>query len=835
MLDLTLQQTTALLDGHLSGGCGDQPIEQVETDTRLPFRHHSLFVALSGPNYRGETFLPEAARRGAVAAVVDRNRIASVEEAPLPTIAVESPLRALQKLAQHHKALLGLDAVAITGSNGKTILKDFLAGLLTKRFLVQASPGSFNSQVGVALSLLGLRPGADLALIEAGISAVGEMQHLETMIAPRYGILTNIGLAHFEGFGSRTKIASEKLELFRHLPENGWLLLPEEPLLTPELLSHIRCPIHRFGENPELPRLVDAVSLGEGRSGLSIRFPDGSYHELRLAIDVSWREVFNTMLAGVCAAWLFGMTPVEIARAATHFGPPLNRLEMWKSSSGAILANDTYSADPISTRSCLELFDTYPGKRKVFVFGGMKELGERSSYEHRIVGEELARKGVDVLLMLSDLGRETAKAFEKSRPGGRVFRFDDTRELLDFTESFAEENDLILVKGPREARLEQIVARFKGKLTQTVYYINLSKIRDNALTFRNLLPPNGKLLVMLKAFAYGTDATYIARFLQNHVDFFGVAYTKEALALRRGGVSNDILVQLVMIDDVEEVVRLSLQPVLFDLDVARALEKAAARLNKKVKVHLKVDTGMGRFGVFPHEIGALAAAILEMPHLRIEGIMTHFSSADDPAADDFSHRQLALFHRALDELGALGIDPPLKHAAATAASARFPEARFNMTRIGLGIYGIYPSNSVAADIDLACPIALVSKIGSLKTYPPGYPISYNQRFTTERDSRIAFLPIGYHDGLSRAFSNQGYVMIRGRKAPIVGSICMDFTAIDVTDLPEIEVGEPVLIFGDWRGQHIRVEDLAELEGTIPYEVLCRLSDRIQRIYLVNEE
>nr|WP_279382520.1 alanine racemase [Acanthopleuribacter pedis] len=725
--------------------------------------------------------------------------------------------------------------LAITGSNGKTILKDFLAHSLMSRELVYASPGSYNSQVGVALSLLARRTPVALAIIEAGVSQQNEMQHLAAMIRPRHGVLTNIGLAHFEGFGSRAAIAREKIQLFRDLPPEGWLLIPDDPLLDEALLADIRCPIYRFGSDPRLPKLIATSPAGRGRSQLHLAFPDGQETFLQVAIDYSWREVFQTLLAGICTAWLFGISANSITRYGGAFNPPLNRLELWQSEQGCLLANDSYSADPVSTRSCLSLFDHYQGKNTWFIFAGMGELGERGAYEHRVIGELAARKQVKHLLLTGPHADATAEGYRHAFAEGVVHQFDDTAALTRYADHHAKEAEVVLIKGPREARLDTLTNLFKSKLTQTVYYISLTKIRDNALAYRGLMPADGKLLVMLKAFAYGTDAGQIARFLQTHVDFFGVAYVKEAVSLRRQGINNEILVQLVLPDDVDEVARLDLQPVVFSLDVARALNTAAERHNTRIKIHLKVDTGMGRFGVFPDQVGPLAAAIQELKHLQIEGLMTHFSSADDPEADAFSREQLAGFEQARAALNALGIDPPLCHAAASAAAARFPEARFSMIRIGLGVYGIYPSREVAETLVLKCPVTLLSQIGSLKTYPPGYPISYNQRFTTKRESRIAFMPLGYYDGLSRKLSNQGYVIVNGRRAPIVGSVCMDFTAVDVTGIEDVAVGDPVLVFGEWRGNSIRVEELAEMEGTIPYEVLVRWSHRIQRIYLMDEE
>lgn len=824
---------------QIADRCGAEPspelagraVRQIATDSRLPFAPDTLFIALDGPNYRGARFLGEAFAKGASAA------LCALDSDYLPAqgqilLRVADPLEALRRLAADYRDTLSLPLIAITGSNGKTMLKDLLATLLTPTWRVNTSPGSFNSHVGIAHSLLRLQPDAELALIEVGVSAAGEMVHKRAMVRPTHGVLTNIGLAHFEGFGSRERIAAEKMKLFAELPADGWLIVPPEPLLEPHL-GAITARIYTLGKDPALPAIRASHNLGEGRSALELVYPDGSCHRLVVAIDYAFHEVFETLLAGLSAAHLLGLPPAQAIAAATRYQPPLGRIEVWKSPNGSILVNDAYSADPVSVRACVRVFGEYPGRRKVFVFGGMGELGERDPYEHRIVAEALAREQVDALLTIG-LGAKVAPAYRELCPQGQVYHFEDMAELCAFAVQFARAGDVFAIKGTRSLNLDQLAVQFKARLTQSVYYIDLGRIRENLMAWRQHLRPGTRVLVMIKALAYGADAVQIASFLQTQVDYFGVAYAKEAVALRQNGITAEVLVQLVLPEDCEEVVRLDLQPVVQEAEVARLLSAAATRTGRTLKVHLEVDTGMGRFGVFPDELLALARLVQGLPGLELHGLMTHFSSADDPAADDFTHGQIERFRAVAAELEAAGIQVPLKHAAATAAAARFPEAHFDMVRIGLGIHGIYPSPAVRAAIQLKCPLALVSRISAIKHYPKGHPISYNRQFITPRDSLIAYLPIGYHDGLSRRWGKGWSVRLRGQRAPLVGAVCMDFTPIDVTDIADVKVGDEALIFGEWHGEVNPVEDLAELEGTIPYEVLCRLSDRIQRIYRIQE-
>lgn len=824
-----LNELASILNGRLHGKTAPDPVRHVETDTRHGFKPNTVFFALRGHNFDGASFLDHAARRGAMAAVVASDVDTPT---PLPLIKVTDPLRALQTLAARHRKRFKAPLLAVTGSNGKTIFKDFLTGILGRDRFVISSPGSYNSQVGTALSLLRLQPEAEAAIIEVGVSQVGEMDHQRAMVQPDHGVLINIGMAHLEGFGSRKMIAAEKLKLFADM-RRGNLLLPDDPLLA-DYVPQKETVLYR-GDDAQLPRLLQVQAVAPGQAQLLFRFHNAGEQALDLAVDASFREVFATIEMGVRAAFLMGASAENIIAGGGAYRPPHARMEIWKAQNGAVLANDSYSSDPVSALAALRVFNHYPERRKIFIFGGMTELGQGGNYQHEVVGEEAARQGVDQLLTIGDLPGRTAQVFQQRRGADACRRFESVDACNAYLSQTSTAEDIILVKGPRALGLQQIGVHFKERLAQTVYYINLSRIRHNLMVFKDRVPPGTRVMVMLKAFAYGTDASHVANYLQPHVDFFGVAYTKEAVNLRRAGVSGRILVQLVRIEDVDEIVALSLQPVVFSLEVATALSRAAKAAGKTVKLHLKVDTGMGRFGVFPHQVADLGQAISALPGLEIEGLMTHFSAADDPNDDAFTQKQIDLFKQARDHLAARGIHPRLLHAAATSGVVRRPDAHFDMIRLGLGMYGIYPSPAVAEEIQLKCPIALVSRIGSLKSYPADYPVSYNRRFTTPRESRIAFVPLGYHDGLSRALSNKGYVRIAGKKAPIVGAVCMDFTPVDVTDIPEAKVGDPVLILGEWQNQAIRVEEIADLEGTIPYEILCRLSERIQRIYLLDED
>lgn len=836
MVRFTLAEIADLLGVGILPTVHSCIIQHIQTDSRLPFPAKSLFIGLQGPNHNGSTFLEQAQTKGAQAAVValDSNVHPSIT---IPVLKVPDPLRALQKIAETVHQQSGLKTLAITGSNGKTICKDLLVAMLGTTMQVTASPGSFNSQVGVALALLQLNPEAELAVVEAGISQEGEMQHLEAMVRPHFGILTNIGFSHLEGLKTQQTIANEKCKLFQRLPSSGWLLVPDDPHLKKlSLGSNCKHWVYGLEDEKELPKMLGAYRQTTNKTFTRWQFGTATV-EVTIPIDIAWQGMFQTINAAVCAAYLLGVPPALIAETLQHFEPPHNYLEVWQSPLGFTLLNDSYSSDPVSVRAGLRTLGNFANKRKIVLFGGMQGLGEASSYQHQLVAEECDRQGVDLLITTQDLGKLTFQAYRRLKPDATSQHFPQLEAATRYLENSLGPNDCLLVKGPRALRFGTVSQKLKSLMSPTSMTINLSSIHHNLQIFRALFESKPKIMVMVKAFAYGMDAVVVTRYLQNHgVDYFGVAYLQEALELRRNGIHVPIAVQMVREEDAATVIQYGLQPVVYTEAVLLALADAAKSQGKKAFIHLKIDTGMGRFGLFPKDLNPVLEIIGARPELVLEGVMTHFSSADNAEADSFTQKQIATFETCLADIHSQGFQPTVVHAAATAGAVRFPQARFNLVRLGLGLYGIAPSKEVAKQLPqpLQCPFALVSKLGIIKHYPQGYPVSYNQRYKTCRPSKIGFIPMGYHDGISYGLANKGRVKIAGHSAPMVGAICMDFTAVDVTDIPDVATGNQVLILGSHQGHHIPVTQMAKQLNTIPYEILSRLSRRIQRIYHIEE-
>jgi Alr-MurF fusion protein len=848
-------------------------VEAIGIDSRrLPPR--SLFVALRGRQADGHAFVAEAAANGAVAALVETARgadaaVAAAAAAGLPTIAVASPLAALQRLAAwYRRAHLGR-VVAVTGSNGKTIVKDALYAQLVGTFAAAASPGSFNSQLGVPLSVLAAPPGTEVAVFEAGVSAPGEMAALREVLAPDCGILTNVGLAHIAAFADRRHLAREKLSLFAGMaPPSGWLLLPESDPLVAEEAAVLHCRRVRYPSDPALPRLV--ARHPEGAEGLSERleivFPSGRRRELRVRTRSA--EIVEDVLLAIGAAHLLGVPEERIADSLRDYAPPPTRLEVWRSPSGVVLVNDLVSADPISVRAALRTTSELAarGGRKVFVFGGMRELGPHAAAEYAAVGSLAGEYGFDSLLLVGggaggtggegaggsagdggeggdggDGGADgpfaaTRDAYLAAHPAGQAAALPDAEAVRRRLRGLLAPGDILLLKGPRHSGIAAAALDLMDAMAPNRLIVDLGAVAGNIAGFRRACGTRTRVMAMVKALAYGSDLVRLSSWLSEAgIDQLGVSTADEGVELRRAGIQLPILVTLPTPEEAEKLARFDLLPAVYSFSLIEPLAAAARATlppGRALPVHLKVDTGLHRVGVAPGEALALARAASATGVLRPSGLMTHLASADDPAADADTRRQLALFEQARRELAGGGYPGLLCHAAATAAAARFPEARYDMVRLGLGLYGLYPSPAVAAAISLQLAVTLLSRVAEVRVLARGDRVGYGGTYTVEAERLpVGVLPLGYHDGVPWSLSNRGAVLIDGRAAPILGRISMDSLVVGLAAAPAAAAGSEALLFGAHHGAVLRPEEVAAQAGTIPYELLARLGPRIQRVYV----
>jgi alanine racemase len=806
-------------------------IDRVCTDSRGA-APGALFIALKGQQTDGHRFLADAFLNGASAALVAQNSLNGVAlEAAWPLIVVADPLRGLQAMARWHRREYFQRVVAITGSNGKTIVKDALKSLLAGR-QVLASPGSYNSQLGLPLAVLSAEKPEPLAILEVGISAPGEMAALEEIARPDYGILTNIGLAHVAAFGNREAIAQEKMKLFELIPKDGWLLLPSgEPTLDGPA-KRIKCTIHRIGDKNEVFSLRPVSLSAEGQV---LELSIASQGTRSVTVKTRSPEIISDLHFAATAAHLLGVPLEEIAAALENYAPTSTRMELWSSPQGIRIINDGYSSDPISVHAALRSATLGAARsgRKIFAFAGMRELGSNSAREHAQVGAQAAECGFSHLFLVGN-GElvTTAEGYKRVRPEGNVMQVNSANELKDRLLPLLRPGDTVLFKGPRNAGMVKAVRDLSGAIAQRCLWVNLAAIQGNIARFRRHCGAAVNIVAMLKAMAYGTQLAQLGSWMsQLGIHHVGVSSANEGVAVRKTGADQEILVFLSEREDVDNLLSYRLTPVIYSSELVEAFAAALQGSGRTLDVHLKVDTGMHRLGVPPEAAVELAQRIRSSGSMRLTGVCTHFASAEDPASDDFTRQQIAAFNQVIAGLEANGFSDLQIHAANTAGALRFPEAHYNMVRIGLGLYGIYPSDEARKIIDLELAVGVTSRITSIQEFAPGDTLGYNRTFTAKRRTKVGIVPFGYDDGLPWRLSGAGQVLVDGRIAPIIGRISMDQMQIDLTDIPDVSVGAEVLLYGTHNGHTLRPEQVSQMAGTIPYELLTRLGERVHRIYI----
>ncbi len=780
MIPTKLERIAHEIGGELRGAssslvpASSLTIDRVCTDSRGA-APGALFVALKGQQTDGHRFLPDAFRNGASAAIIAQDKLASTALEPSwPVIVVADPLRGLQTLARWHRREYFQRVLAITGSNGKTIVKDALKSLLVGT-QVLASPGSYNSQLGLPLSVLSAEKPEPLAILEVGISAPGEMAALEEIARPDYGILTNIGLAHVAAFGNREAISQEKMKRFARIP----------------LLS------------------LRPISLSADGQVLELSIP--SQGARSVAVKTRSPEIIADLHFATTAAHLLGVSLEEIAATLDNYAPTSTRMELWSSPQGIRIINDGYSSDPISVHAALRsaTLGSSRSGRKMFAFAGMRELGSNSAREHAQVGAQAAECGFSHLFLVGN-GElaTTAEGYKRVRPEGTVLQVNSANELKDRLLPLLRPGDTVLFKGPRNAGMVKAVRDLSGAIAQRCLWVNLAAIEGNIARFRRHCGGAVHIVAMLKAMAYGTELAQLGSWMsQLGIHHVGVSSANEGVAVRKTGADQDILVFLSEREDVDNLLSYRLTPVIYSAELVDAFAAALAGSDRTLDVHLKIDTGMHRLGVPPATAVELAQRIRSSGVMRLTGVCTHFASAEDPASDDFTRQQIAAFDQVIARLEANGFNNLQIHAANTAGAIRFPEA----------------------DLELA--VGVTSRITSIQEFAPGDTLGYNRTFTAERPTKVGIVPFGYDDGLPWQLSGAGHVLVEGLTAPIVGRISMDQMQIDLTDIPGVSIGAEVLLYGTHNGHTLRPEQVSQMAGTIPYELLTRLGERVHRIYI----
>lgn len=800
-------------------------IRHLLTDSRRLLEPQStLFFAIRTRGGDGHRYVPELFRQGVRHFVVSDLKAMPEEVLQEAWVkVVPDPVAELQHLAQQHRKQFSLPVIGITGSNGKTIVKEWLHQLLSPSLKVVRSPRSYNSQIGVPLSVWQLREEDELAIFEAGISQPGEMEHLERIIRPTIGIFTNIGQAHQEGFRSMEEKVQEKLKFFARCET---LIYCRDHEQVHEQLAKAGFSQHKTFTWGHSPR-ADVQILESKTSGQKT---DLRYHwqGQQREVLIPFADAASVENACHCLATmlLLGITPATIAERMPELHAVEMRLELKKGINGCLLINDSYNSDLASLALALDFLNQQEQQRqKTLILSDILQSGLSPENLYSQVAELLRQKGVQRFI---GIGPELVRQRELFPPEAQLCP--DTATFLQQLRTGSFQKETILLKGARPFRFEAISRRLEEKQHQTRLEINLHALVHNLKTYRSLLRPDTKVMAMVKAFGYGSGSGEVASLLQFHqVDYLGVAYADEGVDLRQSGITLPIMVMNPEEAGFAAMLQQRLEPEIYSFPLleqfAQALEEAALpREELPFPIHLKLDTGMRRLGFEEQEVDPLLERLVHLPLLKVASVFTHLAASDAPEHDEFTRQQLERFEQMSSRIRQRLGYPFLRHALNSSGIARFPQWQMELVRLGIGLYGIESSPEMQQRLQ---PVsALKTTISQVKEVQAGESIGYSRSAVAERPMRIATIGIGYADGLDRHLSRgHGRVFIHGKAAPIVGNICMDMCMVDVTNIPA-QPGDEVEVFGP----HQPVQELARQLGTIPYEVLTSIPPRVKRVY-----
>jgi Alr-MurF fusion protein len=780
----------------------------------------SLFFALHGPRKDGHQFVQELYKKGVRNFIVSE-KINTDNYPAANFLLVSDCLIALQELASYHRNQFSIPVIGISGSNGKTIVKEWLYQLLHEDYYIVRSPKSYNSQIGVPLSVWQMNKQHTLGIFEAGISEQGEMLRLEKMIRPTIGILTNIGEAHSEGFNDADHKFREKLVLFKNCKtvigreidfagQEQFIELLGEDL---HVLTWGISEQNKFNLS-QIEKLGDITKI-------SLK-----YESIELEVIIPFTDDASVENAVTCCCVLLYLEiSADVIRERMKMLQPVNmRLELKKGINNCSIINDSYSADLSSLEMALNFLDQQSsGTGKTVILSDFLQsaLSDTELYLH--IFESLKKHHVTRLIGIG----ERISSNMPTDSDLQTELFPSTERFIQQFRSSQFKEESILIKGARIFAFEQIVQLLEQKVHQTVLEINLNAIVHNLKEFQKLLNPSTKVMAMVKAFAYGSGGAEIAGILQYHkVDYFGVAYADEGVELRKAGITLPIMVMNPEENAFETIVEHHLEPEIYSFDLLHSFDRFVQKEGlQQYPVHIEIETGMNRLGFGMEEIEKLSAYLLSANTLQVQSVFSHLAASEEKAQDDFTMRQFNQFNKAATELQSKIGYAFIRHIANSAAVIRHPQLQMDMVRLGIGMYGVDSTDS--SKINLHTVATLKSTVSQIKHLKKGESVSYNRKTILHQDSVIATIRIGYADGYPRRLGNGiGKILIQGKLAPVAGVVCMDMIMIDITNVSNVKEGDEVLIFGD----QLPVYKIAQWANTIPYEIMTGISQRVKRVY-----
>ena len=823
-MNYSIEKITTLI-GARRYGDHDTLVRWLLTDSRsLCFPEETLFFALRTKRNDGHRYIDDLYRRGVRSFVVEQ--LPEQPQADANYLKVPSTLAALQRLAERHRDEFNIPIVGITGSNGKTMVKEWLYQLLLPSQRIVRSPRSYNSQIGVPLSVWLLNEQTEIGLFEAGISQPGEMMALHDIIQPTVGVLTCLTDAHQENFRSMEEKCMEKLELMH---DTQALIYPSDDNTVSRCIRRLNYRGEKIGwsrTDAQAPFYIISQTTHQPHS-TQITY---TYKGQQSAYAIPYIDEASIDDSIICAATALhlGLTPEQLAERMPCLEPIAMRLEVKQGQRGCTLINDAYNSDINSLDIALNFVQRRDeggeGRlRRTLILSDIDQSGEQPAELYRQVNDLCMERGISKLI---GIGAEISAQAATFLVGEKHF-FASTDDFMASTVFAQLHDEVILLKGSRRFGFEHVSERLEQKVHETILEVNLGALVDNLNHYRAMMQPGTKLVCMVKADAYGAGAVEVPKTLQDHrVDYLAVAVADEGVALRKAGITANIMIMNPEMTAFKTMFDYDLEPEVYSFRLLDALVKAARKEGiTGWPVHIKLDTGMHRLGFNAADRGEIDELIHRLKQQQAvipRSVFSHFAGADSPAFDDFSARQFQCFDEASRQLQAAFSHKILRHIANSAGIAHLPQHQLDMCRLGIGLYGIDPLTNQS----LATVSTLKTTILQIRRVPAGDTVGYSRRGEIVRDSRIAAIPIGYADGLDRHLGNRhAYCLVGGQRAEYVGNICMDVAMIDVTDI-DCHEGDTVEIFG----QNLPVTVLSDALGTIPYEVLTGISRRVKRVY-----
>lgn len=823
MLPYSIREFAEAINATVHGNTGQAEIASIFIDSRnTTIENTSVFFAIKGELNDGHKFITELHLKHCRYFVVEHlpdNAGAFAEDTTF--FVVNNSKEALQKLAKNYRERFSPELITITGSNGKTITKEWLHFILSRHYSIIRSPKSYNSQVGVPLSIFMLKNSHQIAILEAGISRKGEMEKLEKMIQPQIGIFTNLGDAHQENFTSLYEKLEEKLSLFISCHTLIYNSDNQDVAMAIEAKFSDSKKLFSWSEHQKSKLRVQYTTQG---SHTLIHY---SFGTTTGKIQMPFTDTASRFNASTVLAYLFASGKMQeqafLFKEQFKYLPTVEmRLEQSEGINGCSIINDSFNADIESVHIAIEFLKRQSSfKKKTLIISDLHQYGADKSYVYNKLVQVIINSAIQRVFAV---GTEICPYLQEEAIEVNCYK--DTATFINSFNPNNFHNEAILLKGARKFRFEQIASLLVSKTHRTVLEIKLPALKNNLLYFKKKLGSHTKLMIMVKAFSYGSGSGEIAHFLEHcKVDYLAVAFVDEGVELRQKGIELPIMVLSPSEHEFHTMIRHRLEPEIFSFESIHAFDSflSGQNLKEKYPIHIKFDTGMHRVGFRPEQTNELCTFIQNTENCKIESIFTHLAGADSSEFDSYTLKQLRTFETLTSKIEQHFGRSFIKHALNSAGIERFNQYQFDMVRLGIGLYGISSTESQ----DLEHISTLKTKITQIKNLNAGESVGYSRKGRLTEDAKIATVPIGYADGYSRFFSNgKGKMLINGQKAPVIGNVCMDACMLDITGI-DAEVGDEVIIFGATQ----TISELAESIGTIPYEILTSISSRVKRVYI----